>query len=144
MEGQYVRGGYMPRVRGRGTTTLEDRESRSRQTDTASPPGCIPFPIPSPYPSPDIPIAVPICLLCRALGFTLPSLSFSFSLLASPRFALLCSPALFALASSGFIVGYSPDSRSFVQTVLYLQQGGLGRAQLRVNCSLYTQLCVSV
>lgn len=92
------------------TTTLEDRESRSRQTNSASPPGCIPFslflspclPLPARYPnrSPHL-FAVPRTWVYFALAFLF---------LFFACFALLCSPALFALASSGFIVGYSPDS----------------------------------
>lgn len=142
---------YAQSQRQRTTTTLEDRESRSRQTDSASPPGCIPFPLSLSLcmsSSPDIPIAVPICLLCRALGFTLPSLSFSFSLLASLRFALLCSPALFALASSAFIVGYSPDSPRSVAILcadctLTPARGG----QPELNCessAVHTHSCVCV
>lgn len=149
MEGQYVRGGYMPRVRGSAPPHLRTESQGPGRQTLQVPMAVFPLPLPIPLPLP-LPLSQsqsPFVCCAAHLGLLCPRFPFPFLCLlryALLCFALLCSPALFALASSGFIVGYSPDSLSFVQTVLYRQQGGLGIAQLRVKCSLYTQLCVCV
>lgn len=117
---------YAQSQRQRTTTTLEDRESRSRQTDSASPPGCIPFPLSL---SPSACLPLPICqsqspFVCCAAHLGLLCPRFPFPFLCLLRFALLCFVLLPCLlsplqpSSLDTLLTRPAAWRSFVQTVL--------------------------
>lgn len=159
MEGQYVRGGYMPRVRGSAPPPHLRTESQGPGRLTLRVPLAVfPFPSPSPSPSPCLPLtvflsrypnrsphlfAVPRTWVYFALAF----LFLFFACFASLCFALfsclVCS-RLFSLHR--WILSWLAPQRGDPLCRLYFNssKGGPGRAQLRVKCSSYTQLCVCV
>lgn len=155
MEGQYVRGGYMPRVRGSAPPPHLRTESQGPGRLTLRVPLAVfPFPSPSPSPSPCLPLPIsqsqsPFVCCAAHLGLLCPRFPFPFLCLL--RFALLCFALFSCLVCSRlfslhrWILSWLAPQRGDPLCRLYFNSSKGGQAELNCESSaVHSHSCVCV